>query len=152
MTDFGEKNNFINEKKVWEILVDLTQVQYFINITVYYTVIMKRFITQVLRQYSCQLVQTTRFFAHSVKDIVNTQKIKLVLQGLKHLHDNQMIHMDIKPPNVLIGLDSLYKIADFGLVLDISKVSLIWSLIKNILFTSNPYAEEAMRQIHLRRN
>ena len=34
-----------------------------------------------------------------------------------------MIHMDIKPANVLIGLDGLYKIADFGLVLDISKVS-----------------------------
>ena len=33
-----------------------------------------------------------------------------------------MVHMDIKPANVLIGLDGLYKIADFGLVLDISKV------------------------------
>lgn len=66
LTDFCEKNNNIDEKIVWEILVDLTQ-------------------------------------------------------GLKHLHDNQMIHMDIKPANVLIGLDGLYKIADFGLVLDISK-------------------------------
>jgi serine/threonine protein kinase len=45
-----------------------------------------------------------------------------IFQGLKHLHDNDMIHMDIKPSNVLIGLDGLYKIADFGLVLDISKV------------------------------
>lgn len=62
------------------------------------------------------------------------------MQGLKHLHDNQMIHMDIKPANVLIGLDRLYKIADFGLVLDIqSKVSLIWSLTKKI---STPYAED----------
>lgn len=66
LTDFCEKNNNIDEKIVWEILVDLTQ-------------------------------------------------------GLKHLHDNQMMHMDIKPANVLIGLDTLYKIADFGLVLDISK-------------------------------
>ncbi|CAB4031228.1 membrane-associated tyrosine- and threonine-specific cdc2-inhibitory kinase-like [Paramuricea clavata] len=66
LTDLCEKNNNINEKIVWDILVDLTQ-------------------------------------------------------GLKHLHDNDMIHMDIKPSNVLIGLDGLYKIADFGLVLDISK-------------------------------
>lgn len=49
----------------------------------------------------------------------------LFLQGLKHLHDNHMIHMDIKPSNVLIGLDGLYKIADFGLVLDISGVSMV---------------------------
>ena len=54
--------------------------------------------------------------------IVADAKCSFFLQGLKHLHDNQMIHMDIKPANVLIGLDGLYKIADFGLVLDISKV------------------------------
>lgn len=51
------------------------------------------------------------------------RKYSLYFKGLKHLHDNNMVHMDIKPANVLIGLDGLYKIADFGLVLDISKVS-----------------------------
>ena len=46
-----------------------------------------------------------------------------VFQGLKHLHDNDMVHMDIKPANLFIGLDGLCKIGDFGLVLELSKVS-----------------------------
>lgn len=41
--------------------------------------------------------------------------------GLKHLHDNGLIHMDIKPANIFIGLDGLCKIGDFGLVLELSK-------------------------------
>ncbi|XP_074617902.1 membrane-associated tyrosine- and threonine-specific cdc2-inhibitory kinase-like [Acropora palmata] len=41
--------------------------------------------------------------------------------GLKHLHDNNMVHMDIKPANLFIGLDGLCKIGDFGLVLELSK-------------------------------
>ena len=42
---------------------------------------------------------------------------------MKHLHDNDMVHMDIKPANIFIGLDGLCKIGDFGLVLELSKVS-----------------------------
>ena len=49
--------------------------------------------------------------------------IVLFYQGLKHLHDNDMVHMDIKPANIFIGLDGLCKIGDFGLVLELSKVS-----------------------------
>lgn len=41
--------------------------------------------------------------------------------GLKHLHDNDMVHMDIKAANIFIGLDGLCKIGDFGLVLELSK-------------------------------
>lgn len=47
-----------------------------------------------------------------------------VFQGLKHLHDNNMVHMDIKPANIFIGLDGLCKIGDFGLVLELSKVGI----------------------------
>ena len=40
-----------------------------------------------------------------------------------------MVHMDIKPANIFIGLDGLCKIGDFGLVLELSKVSFLnlWS-------------------------
>lgn len=48
-----------------------------------------------------------------------------VFQGLKHLHDNNMVHMDIKPANIFIGLDGLCKIGDFGLVLELSKVGIV---------------------------
>lgn len=47
-----------------------------------------------------------------------------VFQGLKHLHNNDMVHMDIKPANIFIGLDGLCKIGDFGLVLELSKVGI----------------------------
>ncbi len=43
-------------------------------------------------------------------------------QALKHLHDNDLVHMDIKPENIFISNTDQCKLGDFGLVLDISKV------------------------------
>lgn len=43
--------------------------------------------------------------------VINTD-----LQGLKHLHDNQLCHLDIKPANIFLGQDNFTcKIGDFGL-------------------------------------
>ena len=40
----------------------------------------------------------------------------MLLQGLKHLHDNQLCHLDIKPANIFLGRDEFTcKIGDFGL-------------------------------------
>ena len=38
----------------------------------------------------------------------------MLCSGLKHIHDQDMIHRDIKPDNVLISRDGIIKIADFG--------------------------------------
>ncbi|CAN8004571.1 unnamed protein product, partial [Ixodes hexagonus] len=39
-----------------------------------------------------------------------------LLQGLKHLHDHNLIHLDVKPDNIFISNEGLCKLGDFGLV------------------------------------
>ncbi|KAL3842302.1 hypothetical protein ACJMK2_020332 [Sinanodonta woodiana] len=44
-----------------------------------------------------------------------------LLMAVKHLHDNNLVHMDIKPDNIFITYDNVCKLGDFGLVIDLSK-------------------------------
>ncbi|XBI33941.1 hypothetical protein VPH35_119805 [Triticum aestivum] len=41
--------------------------------------------------------------------------IKGICNGLKYLHDNQIVHLDLKPANILLNDNLVPKIADFGL-------------------------------------
>lgn len=47
-----------------------------------------------------------------------------LLQGLKCIHDKNLIHLDIKLENILITDDSICKLADFGLVIDLNRENL----------------------------
>lgn len=47
-----------------------------------------------------------------------------LLLGLKSLHDRQLIHLDIKLDNILITDDGVCKLADFGLVFDLTSRNL----------------------------
>lgn len=38
-----------------------------------------------------------------------------IIEGLGHLHAHTIIHCDLKPSNVLVGLDGRVRLADFGL-------------------------------------
>ena len=57
--------------------------------------------------------------------VIVTLKIQprfLVIQGLKHLHDNRLCHFDIKPANIFLGQDGVTcKLGDFGLCMSIDQ-------------------------------
>ncbi|XP_075527795.1 membrane-associated tyrosine- and threonine-specific cdc2-inhibitory kinase-like isoform X1 [Dermacentor variabilis] len=44
-----------------------------------------------------------------------------LLLGVKHLHDHDLAHLDVKPENIFISKDGYYKLGDFGLVLDLKR-------------------------------
>mmetsp|Transcript_7343 Transcript_7343/g.21671 ORF Transcript_7343/g.21671 Transcript_7343/m.21671 type:complete len:426 (-) Transcript_7343:429-1706(-) len=46
-----------------------------------------------------------------------------VLRGLKYLHNQDIVHGDIKPQNILVSGDGLVKIADFGIAKMMSRSS-----------------------------
>lgn len=60
------------------------------------------------------LLRTTRLSLEQIKSLVEG-----ILLGLKHLHQNRIVHRDFKPANILISRDNqgrfIPKIADFGL-------------------------------------
>jgi len=43
-----------------------------------------------------------------------------LLLAVNHLHEHDLIHMDIKPENIFIGMDGICKLGDFGLVIDLA--------------------------------
>ncbi|GJN36030.1 hypothetical protein PR202_gb24855 [Eleusine coracana subsp. coracana] len=43
------------------------------------------------------------------------QIIKGICDGLHYLHENKIVHSDLKPSNILLDYDMVPKIADFGL-------------------------------------
>jgi len=64
--------------------------------------------------------------ASSLKDILASvepnlsekvvwQYISDIVQGVQHMHANRLVHLDIKPDNILVGYDSSLKLTDFGI-------------------------------------
>ncbi|XP_069083259.1 striated muscle preferentially expressed protein kinase isoform X2 [Pleurodeles waltl] len=51
-------------------------------------------------------------FRYSEDDVVNY--ILQILQGLEFLHDHHIIHLDIKPENIIVSYMNTIKIIDFG--------------------------------------
>lgn len=62
---------------------------------------------------------------HNIPERVIWQFLVDLLPALKHLHDRNLVHMDIKPENIFISFDGFCKLGDFGLVIDLNRVSKI---------------------------
>ena len=63
-------------------------------------------------------------YAEKVQVVEEKEIWKMIVDlchGLKHLHDAQLAHMDIKPANLFLGRDGNYKIGDFGLVVELTR-------------------------------
>ena len=46
---------------------------------------------------------------------VTAHVVHAVADALSYAHENQVLHLDIKPENILISRDGLVKVSDFGL-------------------------------------
>ena len=52
---------------------------------------------------------------HDVSESLIWAYLVDLLLAVQHLHDHDLIHMDIKPENIFIGMDGICKLGDFGL-------------------------------------
>ncbi|KAK2186669.1 hypothetical protein NP493_192g03061 [Ridgeia piscesae] len=58
---------------------------------------------------------------HNIPEQIIWNYLVDLLMAVKHLHDHDLVHMDIKPENIFISDDGICKLGDFGLVLDLRK-------------------------------
>ncbi|PIK53617.1 putative membrane-associated tyrosine- and threonine-specific cdc2-inhibitory kinase [Apostichopus japonicus] len=62
---------------------------------------------------------------HDIPEELTFKYLGDLIQGLKHLHDNDLLHLDVKPDNIFIGMDGLCKLGDFGLTVSVKSGELI---------------------------
>lgn len=59
---------------------------------------------------------------HHIPEATCWQIFLDIAQGLKHLHSYNLVHLDIKPANIMITAQGVCKIGDFGLLIDLNEV------------------------------
>ncbi|CAB4316847.1 unnamed protein product [Prunus armeniaca] len=62
-----------------------------------------------------KLYSTLHGLGESLSDSTVSKYTRQILQGLKYLHDHNVIHRDIKCANILVDANGSVKLADFGL-------------------------------------
>jgi len=50
-----------------------------------------------------------------VDDVARMRCLLLVIDAIDHLHDQRIVHADIRPANVLVTGEFAIKLADFGI-------------------------------------
>ena len=71
------------------------------------------FIQMELCRFSCKNLEV--FFTSCIENC-NSQWLLLAdcCKGLYHLHSNDVVHLDVKPDNILLSSDWHFKLCDFG--------------------------------------
>ncbi|KAF6263279.1 kinase-like domain-containing protein [Scenedesmus sp. NREL 46B-D3] len=69
----------------------------------------------VFEYMDCSLEDVIRDKATQLSPADVKAYMQMLLQGLAHVHGRGVVHRDVKPDNMLIGSNSVLKLADFGL-------------------------------------
>lgn len=62
-------------------------------------------------------------YNHKIKEMELWEIFLDIILALRYLHDKGFVHLDVKPDNILIGLDGSYKLGDFGLLVDLLEIN-----------------------------
>lgn len=66
---------------------------------------------------------TNRYVAGTLLHVTHyLEYISYEFQALKHLHDKNFVHFDLKPDNIMISKEGVYKLGDFGLLVNLIEV------------------------------
>lgn len=68
----------------------------------------------VMEQCRCSLFDRMEDLAE-YSEVQMRNIFREMILGIEHVHDNAIVHRDIKPDNFLYGMDNSVKLADFGL-------------------------------------
>lgn len=71
-----------------------------------------------------------------------------ICDGLEHAHDNNIIHRDIKPQNILLSVDGTLKVADFGIARVLNQNTLTMAG-KDVVGSVHYISPEQARGMHI---